>query len=147
MRRSLILACLLPLFVRADAGTERAPDFTRIDATGHKVRLSKYKGKVVLVDFWATWCTGCKEEIPWYVGVAMDDEGWKVVKPFLTEKMKITYPVVIGDTPLAQQFGGINSLPLTLLIDRQGRIAYSHSGVVDKAEFEGRIQELLARAR
>ena len=161
MRKSLLIACLVPLFGFADASNERAPDFTRVDAAGHKVRLSKYKGKVVLVDFWATWCTGCKEEIPWYVefadkyrksglaavGVAMDDEGWKVVKPFLAEKMKITYPVVIGDTPLAQQFGGINSLPVTLLIDRQGRIAYSHIGVVDKAEFERRIQELLARAR
>jgi thiol-disulfide isomerase/thioredoxin len=58
--KSLLLACLLPLFVFADASTERAPDFTRVDATGQKVRLSKYKGKVVLVECWATWCTGCK---------------------------------------------------------------------------------------
>ena len=113
MRKSLVLACILPLFVFADAITERAPDFTRVDAAGHKVRLSKYHGKVVLLDFWATWCTGCKQEIPWYmefadkyrkrglaaVGVAMDDEGWKVVRPFLAEKMKINYPVVIGDAP------------------------------------------------
>ena len=161
MKRSLVLACFVPLFVFAGANTESAPDFTRVDATGHKIRLSKYKGKVVLVDFWATWCTGCKEEIPWYmefaekyrksdfaaVGIAMDDDGWKVVKPFLAEKLTITYPVVIGDTSLARQFGGINSLPSTLLIDRQGRIAYSPSGVVDKAEFEGRIRELLASAR
>ncbi|HEX4138157.1 MAG TPA: TlpA disulfide reductase family protein [Bryobacteraceae bacterium] len=161
MRKVLILACLVPLFLLADVDREKAPDFTRVDATGHKIRLSKYKGKVVLLDFWATWCTGCKQEIPWYiefagkyrksglavVGVSMDDDGWKVVKPFLAEKMKIPYPVVIGDNALARQFGGIESMPVTMLIDRQGRIAYSHVGVVDRAKFEGEIQELLTRAR
>jgi cytochrome c biogenesis protein CcmG/thiol:disulfide interchange protein DsbE len=132
-----------------------------VDATGHKVRLSRYRGKVVLLDFWATWCTGCKEEMPWYVefadkykktglavvGIAMDDEGWSVVKPFLAEKMKLNYPVVTGDNAMTKQFGGIKQLPVTLLIDRQGNIAYSHVGVVDKAKFESEIQELLARAR
>jgi cytochrome c biogenesis protein CcmG/thiol:disulfide interchange protein DsbE len=161
MRKTLILACVVPLFIFADAVRERAPDFTRVDAAGHNVRLSKYRGKVVLLDFWATWCTGCKEEIPWYmefadkygkkglnvIGVSMDDDGWKAVRPFLAEKMKLNYPVVIGDDALAEQFGGIKSLPATLLIDRQGRIAYSHIGVVDKVEFEGKIQELLRRAR
>ena len=133
----------------------------RADATGHKVSLSKYRGKVVLLDFWATWCTGCKQEMPWYVefadkykknglavvGVAMDEEGWKIVKPFLAEKMKLNYPVVVGDEVMTKQFGGISNLPVTLLIDRGGRIVYSHIGVVDKAKFEGEIQELLARAR
>lgn len=156
-----MFACLVPLFLFAGADRKRAPDFARVDATGHKVRLSKYKGKVVLLDFWATWCTGCKEEIPWYVefaakyrksglavlGVSMDDDGWKVVKPFLAEKMKIPYPVIIGDNALAKQFGGMDSLPVTLLIDRQGRIAYSHNGVVNRTQFEGEIQELLAHAR
>jgi cytochrome c biogenesis protein CcmG/thiol:disulfide interchange protein DsbE len=161
MQKSMAVACLLPLLLMADAGYTRAPDFARLDAAGHKVQLSKYKGKVVLLDFWATWCTGCKTEIPWYVeftgkyrnsglaaiGVAMDEEGWSVVKPFLAEKLKLNYPVVVGDKVLAQQFGGINSLPVTLLIDRQGRIAYSHTGIVDRDEFEGKIRELLARAR
>jgi cytochrome c biogenesis protein CcmG/thiol:disulfide interchange protein DsbE len=81
------------------------------------------------------------------VGVAMDDDGWKVVKPFLVEKIRITYPVVIGDNALAQQFGGIDSLPVTMLIDREGRIVYSHVGVVDRGKFESEIQELLSRAR
>lgn len=161
MMKALILACLVPLLSCSQAPiAKEAPDFTRVDATGQQVSLSKYRGKVVLLDFWATWCTGCKEEIPWYlefadkygknglavVGVSMDADGWKAVKPFLAEKMRITYPVVVGDNELAKQFSGVKSLPQTLLIDRQGRIVYSHTGVVDKAKFESRIQELLARA-
>lgn len=161
MTKPLILALLLPFLVNSNTIRPIAPDFIRTDATGHKIRLSKYKGKVVILDFWATWCTGCKQEIPWYMefadkyrqdglavlGVSMDDEGWTVVKPFLAEKMKINYPVIIADHALAQQFGGIGNLPVTLLIDRDGRIAYTHVGVVDKASFEGEIQELLAHAR
>lgn len=158
MKKLLVTACCLPLFLMANADYTSAPDFARPDATGHKVQLSRLKGKVVLLDFWATWCTGCKTEIPWYVefadkyrrdgltavGVAMDEEGWSVVKPFLAEKMKLNYPVVIGDKVLARQFGELNSLPVTLLIDRKGRIAYSHTGIVDRAHFEAKIRELLA---
>jgi len=160
MRTPFIVACMVPLLVLADSGNKKAPDFRRADATGHMVQLSKYRGKVVLLDFWATWCTGCKQEMPWYVefadkykknglavvGVAMDDEGWKTVKPFLAEKMKLNYPVVVGDVAMAKQFGGLKSLPVTLLIDHKGRIAYAHVGVVEKTTFEEEIQELLKRA-
>ena len=133
-----------------------APDFTLNDSAGSSVKLSAYKGKVVLLDFWATWCTGCKVEIPWYVefqnkyrndglvaiGVSMDDDGWKSVKPFL-EEHKLNYPVVIANQELTTRYGGLPSLPMTLLIDRDGKIAESHAGMVDKDVFEKKIKTLL----
>lgn len=155
----LALCFALPAKAPADltAANSRkaAPDFTLSDSKGVSVKLSDYKGRVVLLDFWATWCEGCKVEIPWYmefqnrykesglsvVGVSMDEDGWKSVKPFLEEK-KVNYPVVIGDWDLANLFG-ITALPVTLLIDRNGKIADLHVGMVDKDAFESEIQILL----
>jgi peroxiredoxin len=134
-----------------------APDFTLADSAGHPVHLADYRGKVVVLDFWATWCTGCKVEIPWFmefqkkygskglstVGVAVDDEGWPTVKTYLAEH-PITYPVVLGDMDLMEKkFGLPASLPVTLLIDRKGRIASTHAGVVEKEKFEADIRQLL----
>jgi thiol-disulfide isomerase/thioredoxin len=133
-----------------------APGFSLTDSKGAPVKLADYKGKVVLLDFWATWCTGCKVEIPWYVefqkkyegeglasiGVAMDEEGWEKVKPYLAEH-PIGYPVIIGDADFGKTFGVIASLPVTLLIDRHGKIAESHLGMVEKDAFEKDISQLL----
>ncbi len=132
-----------------------APDFNLRDSRGTSITLSHFKGKVILLDFWATWCTGCKVEIPWYmefqskykhgglsvIGVSMDEDGWKSVKPFLKEH-PISYSVVVGNPDLAKLYG-VDSMPMTLLIDRNGEIAASHVGMVEKNAFEGEIQILL----
>jgi cytochrome c biogenesis protein CcmG/thiol:disulfide interchange protein DsbE len=132
-----------------------APSFSLRDVKGARVRLSDYRGKVVLLDFWATWCTGCKVEIPWYIefenryrrqglvsiGVAMDEEGWQAVTPYL-KTHPINYRIVLADAIVSQNYR-ITSLPLTLLIDRKGNIAESFAGVVDKSAWQARIRELL----
>jgi len=161
----LLVLTVLPVAAQSpDALTpqpqrKEAPDFTLTDATGHALTLSAYKGKVVLLDFWATWCGGCKVEIPWYVefdkkyrhkglaviGVSMDEKGMAIVKPFLAQR-KIEYPVVIGNDGLANQYN-MTSMPLTLLIDRDGRVALSHAGVVDKDNFESNVRTLLRYRR
>ena len=132
-----------------------APDFTLNDSAGSPVKLSAHKGKVVLLDFWATWCTGCKVEIPWYmefqnkygkegptaIGVSMDDDGWKAVKPYIEAK-KVNYPVVIGNAALGDRYG-LSSMPMTLMIDRSGRIASTHLGLVRKSDYKAEIETLL----
>jgi peroxiredoxin len=134
-----------------------APDFALKDVSGRTVTLKDYRGKVVLLDFWATWCAGCKEEIPWFskfeetyrakglavVGVSMDTSGWSVVKPFLANT-KVSYPMVLADDATAQKYG-IKALPDTFLIDRQGRIAVVYKGgLVDKDDVESNIGAILS---
>jgi len=162
---ALLIALLVLAFALATKATadltpatarKNASDFSLEDSTGALVKLTGFKGRVVLLDFWATWCTGCKQEIPWYmefqdkyrkdglsaIGVSLDEDGWKSVRPYLQEH-KINYPIVIGKWEIMGERFGFNSMPATLLIDRNGRIADLHVGMVDKDAFEHEIQTLL----
>lgn len=141
----------------SDTSRKAAPDFTLTDATGASIKLSDYRGKVVLLNFWATWCGPCKIEIPWFIqfekaykdrgfetlGISMDEDGWKGIKPFVSQTA-INYPVMIGNLHLAELYGGVDSLPSTFLIDRQGRIAFTHLGLIAKRDYEAEIQQLIA---
>jgi cytochrome c biogenesis protein CcmG/thiol:disulfide interchange protein DsbE len=135
-----------------------APDFALRDAAGKTATLKEYKGKVVLLDFWATWCTGCKQEIPWFtefqrkfgtthfavVGVSLDEGGWAVLKPYLDQN-PVPYRMLLGDQATAKRYA-IQNLPDTFVIDRQGRVAAAYLGrLVNRDEIEGLIQTLLAK--
>jgi cytochrome c biogenesis protein CcmG, thiol:disulfide interchange protein DsbE len=133
-----------------------AADFTRNDLSGKPVHLADYHGKVVLLNFWATWCGPCLEEIPAFshwqqqygpaglqvIGVSMDDDE-KPVQLYL-KKTPLAYPVVMGDTALAKLYGGVLGLPMTYLIDAHGKIVARYLGGTDVTAVEARIKRLLA---
>jgi thiol-disulfide isomerase/thioredoxin len=130
------------------------PNYAFTDAKGENFRLSQYTGKVVLLNFWATWCVPCKKEIPWFVefqreygdkgfaviGVSVDDDGWKAVRPFI-EAQKINYRVALADQGMAQSFG--DSVPCTILINRKGLIISKHTGIKEKSQYEREIMQAL----
>jgi len=134
-----------------------APELGLEDSVGKRATLKEYRGKVVVLDFWATWCHGCKEEIPWFaeferkygnqgltvIGVSMDDEGWKVVKPFI-KAAAVPYRIVLGNGSAAKAYG-IGQMPDTFLIDRRGHVAATYVGMVDRDGLDKNIRELLAQ--
>jgi len=138
------------------AAVTTAPDFELTDVNGKVFRLADTKGTVRLVDFWATWCAPCREEIPMFkdlhalygpkgfqlVGIAMDDEGLAIVKPFVDE-LKLPYLTLIGNERVAESFGGLVGFPSAFLVDREGHIVETWVGAVPRPILEKRIQSLL----
>jgi thiol-disulfide isomerase/thioredoxin len=134
---------------------KHAPDLSVVDIAGSRIALSKYRGKVVLLDFWAVDCGLCVTEIPWWVqfdkryhdkglqliGLDMAEESPSYIKPFM-QKSQMNYPVALGNDDIQKRFQ-VEGLPKTLLIDRQGRVATSRAGLVDRDEFARDIEELL----
>lgn len=132
----------------SSVSAQEAPDFTLTDLEGNKVSLSDFKGKVIIVDFWATWCGPCKMEIPSFIklqddyqddvvvlGVSLDQGGPGAVVPF-AEKMNINYPIVYGDGSVVQAYGGIRGIPTTFVIDRDFKIQRKYVGYRDHSVFE-----------
>jgi len=133
-----------------------APDFSLESIQGETTRLSDFRGKAVLLNFWATWCGPCKIEMPWFVdlqkqygsqglqivGVAMDDASKEDIAKF-TKEMGVNYPILIGKESVGDEYGGVAALPESFLITRDGRIVYKILGLEGKAEIEDAIRKTL----
>jgi len=134
-----------------------APDFTLASLDGKTLKLSDYRGKAVLLNFWATWCEPCKIEMPWFadlqkkyeaqglqvLGIAMDDATPKEIAEF-AHKLGVNYPILLGKEEVGTKYGGVQYLPSTFYISRDGKIIDRVFGLVSRSEIESNIQKALA---
>ncbi len=146
-----------------NTSSAKAPGFTLKDQDGNDVSLSDFEGKVIILDFWATWCPPCRAEIPGFIelqneygskglqviGVSVDQKGWDVVTPFIAEQ-KINYPIVLlTDHDVYNTYQELlppndrGGIPFTFVLDKAGNIVAQHVGYIEKAKFESEIKPLL----
>jgi len=157
MGRSILafICCVLMFTACSRAEVSKAPDFTLQDIQGKAVRLSDYAGKVVIINFWATWCPPCKQELPDFVkfynsncsknvviiGIAVGSTLEDVKR--MAAEYKITYPLCLSDGKVESLYGGVRFVPTTVVIDKKGNIQQKRSGMMSEnelAEIVGKLQ-------
>jgi peroxiredoxin len=138
-----------------------APDFTLESLDGKTIRLSDFHGKAVLLNFWATWCVPCKTEMPWFedfqkrygpeglqiLGIDTQDSSSRADISAFARRVGVTYPIAVASEPVAQAYGGLQFLPFTLYIDRDGRVVDRKFGLRSRSEIENEIKLALASSR
>jgi peroxiredoxin len=161
MKRILSILTVIVIFLFAISSAQlekkyKAPNFSLKTQDGKVIELAKLNGKVILLNFWATWCPPCRAEIPDFIelynsykskgfeiiGIALDEDGWSKVNPYIKEA-KINYPIVIGTEKEVKQYGGIEAIPTSFIIDKNGYIAGKQVGFLPKDALEQKLKSLL----
>ena len=146
-----------PVKLVGDVRNVPAPDFELPSLDGRKIKLSDFRGQAVLLNFWATWCSPCKIEMPWFVdvqkqygkdglvvlGVAMDDTESAKIAEF-THELGVNYPVLLGTDKVSDDYGDVRALPTTFYIDRNGMIVAKAVGLLGREEVENDVKKALS---
>ena len=137
---------------------QQAPDFTLVDTKGEKISLQNYRGKIVIIDFWATWCPPCRRGIPdliqiqkefknkvAVIGISLDTDTKKDVVPFM-KNMGINYTVVYANSQVIQDYGNVEAIPTSFVISKDGKIVNQHIGLTPKETYISEINKLLGNS-
>lgn len=152
---ALLVSSVSGLLLSQETILEDAPDFTLTDLDGNTISLSEMKGEVIFLNFWATWCTPCKKEFPYFneayeshkdsgvkiIGISID-RSEKIVKKFL-QKTELVFPIAMGERAFLSDYGVGRAVPVTIIIDKKGKLRHKVIGGLEKEELEKYIQELV----